>query len=630
MCGVAGLFDPARRQSDHALRAIAAGMGQALAHRGPDDQDQWVDASAGIGLAHQRLAIIDLTSGGRQPMTSSGGQHVLVFNGEIYNHLQLRQELATTGVSFRGHSDTETLVEAIACWGLEATLARTNGMFALAVWDVAARRLLLARDRLGIKPLYYGWLGEQFVFGSELKALAAHPAFDAVIDRDALCSLLQHSYVAGPHSIYRGISKLQPGHCLTVDANDTPSTPTSTSYWSVKDVAQRGVTDCFTGTSDEAVEQLDRLLAEAVRMRLMADVPLGAFLSGGVDSSAIVALMQRQLDHPVRTFSIGFEEPRYDEAKYARSVAQHLGTEHTELMVTSAEARDVIPRLPALYDEPFADSSQIPTFLVAQLAREHVTVALSGDGGDELFGGYDRYSFIANLWRNIGWLPRGVRRGVAPLLRAAGCLPGRRGRQCRTLATMIGAASGRHLYRDAHTHWKNPASVVIGGDVPDSQFQHCENWARRDHLTEELMAIDFETYLPDDILTKVDRASMGVGLEARVPLLDHRVVEFAWSLPFEMKVRAGQTKWPLRRVLDRYVPRTLIERPKVGFGVPLDTWLRGPLRDWAEDLLSESRLRRDAFFHPAPVREKWQQHLDGTHDWHYYLWDILMFQAWYT
>ena len=629
MCGLAGLFDPARRHNRDALREIVSRMGRTLIHRGPDDHDQWVDADAGIGLAHQRLSIIDLSASGRQPMTSASGRHVLVFNGEIYNHAELREELASTGVRFRGHSDTETLVEAIDRWGLLQTLVRTNGMFALAVWDLTERRLFLARDRLGIKPLYYGWLGEQFVFGSELKALVAHPSFDAEIDRDALCLFLQHSYVSGPNSIYRGIFKLMPGHWLTVEAGDSQGVQKSTAYWNLKQIADRGAAEPFTGTTAEAVERLDQLLADSVRLRQLSDVPLGAFLSGGVDSSMVVALMQQQHDRPPRTFTIGFHEPRYNEAEYARRVAEHLGTEHVELYVSPEQACDVIPHLPAMYDEPFADSSQIPTFLVSQLARQHVTVVLSGDGGDELFGGYDRYAFIERLWQRIGRFPDVARRAVTPMLRAAGRLPGRLGSRFRTLAGMIGAANGRYLYRDFHTHWKDPASVVIGGSIPDTAFSRCDQWTRRDHLIEELMAIDSETYLPDDILTKIDRASMCVGLETRVPLLDHRIVEFAWSLPMEFKVRNGETKWLLRQVLDRYVPRTLIDRPKVGFGVPIDEWLRGPLREWAEELLSEPRLARDGFFHVEPIRNKWQQHLAGTHDWHYHLWDILMFQEWY-
>jgi asparagine synthase (glutamine-hydrolysing) len=600
-------------------------MGQTLVHRGPDDQDQWVDASVGIGLAHQRLSIVDLSTSGRQPMASASSRHVLVFNGEIYNHMELRDDLTSKGVHFRGHSDTETLVEAIDHWGLPATLERANGMFALAVWDRTEQRLCLARDRMGIKPLYYGWLGNQFAFGSELKALVAHPAFDASIDRTALCSLVQHSYIAAPLSIYQDIFKLLPGHWLAIDANGFPGELKPARYWSLKEVVQRGGIKPFGGTTTEAIDQLDQLLADAVRLRQMSDVPLGAYLSGGIDSSTVAALMQRQLDRPARTFAIGFDEPKYNEANYARRVAEHLGTEHIELYVSPHQAREVIPRLPALYDEPFADSSQIPTFLVSQLARQHVTVALSGDGGDELFGGYHRYALTDRIWRRIGWLHPDLRKLCSPLLTTVGTLLNIR--KVQTLGRIIGAKTARHVYHHTHTHWE-PRHIVVDAKTPQTVFTRCEEWAGRSNLTEELMAIDSETYLPDDILTKVDRASMGVGLEARVPLLDHRVVEFAWSLPLEFKVRAGETKWLLRQVLDRYVPRPLIDRPKVGFGVPIDAWLRGPLREWAEELLSATRLKQDEFFMVGPIRAKWQQHLEGTHDWHYYLWDILMFQAW--
>lgn len=629
MCGIAGILDPDRRHPTDRLRAITSRMGTTLAHRGPDDRDQWVDGEAGVGLAHQRLAVVELSASGRQPMVSACGGHVLVFNGEIYNHLELRAGLLAAGASFHSRSDTETLVEAIARWGLPETLERTNGMFALAAWDRRDRCLRLARDRLGIKPLYYGWQGGQFVFGSELKALVAHPDFAASINRDALCSLLQHSCVAAPLSIYQGIYKLLPGHWLTVDSQAKPGEAEAKPYWSLREVAERGGAAAFRGTAEEGVDQLDRLLTDAVEVRQMSDVPLGAFLSGGIDSSVIVALMQKKLDHPARTFAIGFEEPRYNEIGHARRVARHLGTEHIELVVSPEQARDVIPRLPSMYDEPFADSSQIPTFLVSQLARQHVTVALSGDGGDELFGGYDRYAFIERIWRRIGWLPETVRRSIAPLLGNLGRLPAGRAGRLRTLAAMIGASDGRHLYLGAHPHWKDPASIVINGSLPDTAFYRCDQWASRESLIEEFMAIDSETYLPDDILTKVDRASMSVGLEARVPLLDHRVVEFAWSLPVEFKIRDGQSKWILRQVLDRYVPKALIDRPKAGFGVPLEVWLRGPLRDWAETLISESRLTQEGFFHPAPIREKWEQHQAGTHDWHYWLWDILMFQTWW-
>ncbi len=628
MCGLAGLFDASLSCGEDALRETAQRMGRTLVHRGPDDDGVWVDAAGGVALAHRRLAVIDLSPGGHQPMVSASGRYVLVYNGEIYNHLELRRDLEAAGHRFRSHSDTETLVEAIDAWGCETALRRANGMLALAVWDVAQRRLTLARDRMGIKPLYYGRLGGGLAFASELKALRAAPAFQAEVDRDALALFVQHSYVPAPYSIYRHVYKLPPGSWLSFTAGDDPAAVTPRAYWDLKEVAERGAAEPFGGSARDAVDQLQRLLAEAVRLRLMADVPLGAFLSGGVDSSTIVALMQQQLDRPARTFTIGFEEPQYNEADYARRVAEHLGTDHVSLQVTPRQARQVIPQLPALYDEPLADVSQIPTFLVSQLARQHVTVSLSGDGGDELFGGYDRYALAGRIWKRIGWLPLPLRRAAAAVLPAVRGLAGPWARKVQTLAELLPLADGRQLYARLHTHWKNPAQLVPGGRLPQTPFYDGRQWAGRGNLLEEMMYIDSVTYLPDDILAKVDRASMAVALEARVPLLDHHVVEFVWTLPAELKVRGGTTKWLLRQLLDRHLPRDLIERPKVGFGVPIDSWLRGPLRDWAEDLLDEARLSGEQFFDPRPIREKWQQHQSGRQDWHYYLWDVLMFQAW--
>jgi asparagine synthase (glutamine-hydrolysing) len=563
-------------------------------------------------------------------MTSSNGRFVITFNGEIYNHGELRSALLESRIPFRGHSDTEVLLEAIAAWGLRATLPLCIGMFAFAVWDGDRRQLTLARDRLGIKPLYHGWIGDLFLFGSELKALRAHPAFRGDIDRDALAAYVQHSYVPAPLSIFQGVAKLPPGSTLTVTSDSDRATVRPAPYWSLSEGVESGLRTPFQGTPDEAVEELDRHLHESIRLRREADVPLGAFLSGGVDSTAVVALMQAQSSTPVRTFTIGFHEAAYNEAPYARAVAERLGTEHVECYVTAEEAREVIPHLPTIYDEPFADSSQIPTLMVARITREHVKVSLSGDGGDELFCGYDRYAFVARQWRRFGWLPRSLRQALAGSLqtltpRASG---GRLARKMRTLADILDQATARHLYTRLHTHWKNPAQLVIGGQLPPTIFYEPEKWPADAHLLDAMMYVDAVTYLPDDILAKVDRASMAVGLEARVPLLDHRVVAFAWSLPLSFKVREGQTKWLLRRLLDRYVPRTLVERPKVGFGVPIDSWLRGPLREWAEDLLAERKLRDDGFFRPEPIREKWNVHLSGRQSWHYYLWDVLMFQAW--
>jgi asparagine synthase (glutamine-hydrolysing) len=627
MCGITGFLELARRGDADHLRETARCMAQAIAHRGPDDHGVWIDTEIGLSLGHQRLSIVDLSPQGHQPMVSASRRHVLVYNGEIYNHNELRRDLESQGVVFRGRSDSETLLEAIDHWGVDRTLARANGMFAFAVWDTANRKLTLARDRLGIKPLYYGWSDDTFLFGSELKAIRAHPAFRGEVDREALCLYLQHSYVPTPFSIYKDIRKLPPAAKLTIAGTDSIDVLPET-YWSLKDVAERGTAEPFSGSSEEAVEQLDRRLRDAVRDRLMSDVPLGAFLSGGIDSSAVVALMQAEGDARAKTFSIGFHEAGYNEEEHASRVAGHLNTDHVSLYVTSQEARDVIPRLPAMYDEPFADSSQIPTFLVSQLARQHVTVALSGDGGDELFGGYERYALMAKIWKRIGWLPQWQRRAMAKAIRTIVSARSTRLRKLRTLAGFLEAADAPRMYSRFHTHWKEPQELVIGGNLPSSLFYECDDWAKRDSLVEELMFIDGATYLPDDILTKVDRASMAVGLEARVPLLDHRVVEFAWTLPQDLKVRGSQSKWILRRALEGYIPRELIERPKMGFGVPIDQWLRGPLREWADALLASDRLEREGFFHPAPIRERWQQHTAGTHNWHYYLWDILIFQAW--
>jgi len=620
-------------------------MADAIVHRGPDDHGVWAEPRVGLGLAHRRLAIVDLSPAGHQPMPSASGRYVMVFNGEIYNHLDLREQLQVSGLApaWRGHSDTETLLAAFDAWGIEATLQRSIGMFAIAVWDKTLEHLLLARDRMGEKPLYYGWQGQGadavFVFGSELKALRAHSAFNAAIDRQALSLYLRHNYIPAPRSIYEGISKLQPGCTLTLSV--AQPTPIIKEYWSALDKVL-GATESRRLAREpvQAVDQLEALLKSAVSQQMMADVPLGAFLSGGVDSSTIVALMQAQASRPVKTFTIGFNERGYNEAEHAKAVAAHLGTDHTELYVTPEQAMDVIPLLPKMYDEPFSDSSQIPTFLVSQLARQHVTVSLSGDAGDELFSGYTRYNVAANAWNKLARVPLPLRRLAAGAITTLppkawdvllGKLPrfgARIGDKLHKGAGVLTSTSVDGLYHGLVSHWSDPAQVVIGGMEPQTLLTGLMPELEGVDPVERMMVLDMLSYLPDDILVKVDRASMAVTLESRVPMLDHRVVEFAWQLPQSLKQREGVGKWVLREVLYRHVPKALIDRPKMGFGVPIDAWLRGPLRDWAQALLDESRLRQEGYFHPEPILQKWREHQSGVRNWAYHLWDILMFQAW--
>lgn len=646
MCGFTGyLGQGSWGVSEEAHKALER-MANAIITRGPDDFGIWQDEAAGIGLAHRRLSIVDLSAAGHQPMFSASGRYVIAFNGEIYNHLDIRAELerSKAATSWRGHSDTETLLAGFDAWGIQKTLERAIGMFAFSVWDKQTHTLTLARDRLGEKPLYYGWINGVFLFGSELKALRTHPVWKGEIDRGALSLYMRHNYIPAPYSIYKGISKLRPGCLITVSLKQRE--PGIVTYWSGAKVAVNGVANIFTGSAPQAVNDLEVLLKDAVRQQMMADVPLGAFLSGGVDSSTVVALMQAQSSRPVQTFTIGFNEEGYNEAVHAKAVARYLGTDHTELYVTAEQALAVIPRLPSLYDEPFSDSSQIPTFLVSQLARKHVTVALSGDAGDELFCGYNRYQMTANLWRKLAAVPRPLRKLAAMALTTVA--PQSWDRLAAHLATVVPATarfsnvgdklhkgadvlscqSADALYLGLVSHWHDPASIVIGGHEPPTLLSGDLPVLEGLDDVQRMMALDMLTYLPDDILTKVDRAAMGVSLETRVPFLDHRVAEFAWSLPQSMKLRDGQAKWALRQVLYRHVPKELIDRPKMGFGVPIDSWLRGPLREWAEALLDEGRLRQEGFFNPAPIREKWREHLSGQRNWQYHLWDILMFQAW--
>lgn len=648
MCGFTGFLSLQPLLDKSEELSILERMAATIVSRGPDDAGYWCDAvgEAAVGLAHRRLSILDLSPAGHQPMACHTGRYVLAFNGEIYNHLDLRKAFGGN-IPWRGHSDTETLLAGFVAWGVRKTLERAIGMFAIALWDKKEQTLTLARDRLGEKPLYYGWQGQgdgaSFLFGSELKALKAHPTFAADIDRNALALLMRHNYINAPHSIYQGIYKLPPGHLLTVSLRQRE--PKLEQFWSLPAVAEAGVARPFAGTAEQATDALEALLKSAVQQQMLADVPLGAFLSGGIDSSTVVALMQAQSDRPVKTFTIGFNEEGYNEAVHAKAVAKHLGTDHTELYVTPQQALDVIPKLPGLYCEPFSDSSQIPTFLVSQLARQKVTVALSGDAGDELFGGYSRYTQARNLWNQATRIPRGLRGPAAAGIRALPVggwnalvapmrplLPGHLrhaniGDKLHKGAALLSARQVDELYLKLITHWESN-DLVLGAQEPLTALRGTPLPLTGLDDVQRMMALDAITYLPGDILTKVDRAAMGVSLETRVPFLDHRVVEFAWALPQTMKLQGGVGKWILRQVLYRHVPRELIERPKMGFGVPIDSWLRGPLREWAEDLLSESRLRQDGFFNPVPIRQKWAEHLSGKRNWQHHLWDVLMFQAW--
>jgi asparagine synthase (glutamine-hydrolysing) len=647
MCGIAGFLGGAW-PSSAAVEAVLGRMNRSIRHRGPDSSGLWLDLASRIAFAHNRLAIVDLSPAGNQPMHSHSGRFVIIYNGEIYNHSDIRKELIEGDYPGRwsGHSDTETLLAAVEHWGVRSAIERANGMFAFALWDKAERVLTLARDRLGEKPLYFGrqrGSNGPFFFASELKAIVSHPEFRPEIDRAALTLLLRYNNVPAPFSIYEGIAKLPAGTLLTLTSESAE--PQIEEYWSGGNVAERGIANPLSLTDGEATDALEALLKSAIEKQMIADVPLGAFLSGGVDSSTVVALMQALSARPVKTFTIGFHERAYNEAENAKAVARHLGTDHTELYVTAAEARSVIPNLPSIYDEPFADSSQIPTHLVAALARKHVTVSLSGDGGDELFGGYNRYLMTTQLWRKISALPKAVRGAVAHAITAVppsawtkagraarGFLPkiaqvDRLGDKVHKGAGMLGCESDAELYRSMLSCWTDPAAVVLGAVEPLTQATGSTPRLRDVDGVARMMALDMLGYLPNDILVKVDRAAMAVSLETRVPLLDRDVVEFTWRIPESQKIRRGETKWILRQLLYRYVPRELIERPKMGFGVPLDEWLRGPLRDWAESLLDERRLREEGYFRAEPIRDLWQSHLRGSNE-QFRLWTILMFQSW--
>jgi asparagine synthase (glutamine-hydrolysing) len=642
MCGIAGFWRSRRKDGDP-IETLNR-MGDSLAHRGPDDSGVFFDGDAGIGFSFRRLSIIDLSREGHQPMFSVSGRYAIVFNGEVYNFEAICAELGAR--PWRGHSDTEVMLAAIEQWGLEDALRRFVGMFAFALWDRHERTLFLVRDRLGIKPLYYGCVDGDFVFASELKAVCQVPGFQGEIDRDVLAAYMRHGYVPSPHCIYRGLFKLKPGTLLEIHGPEQK--PVERVFWSAKEVAISGLRSPFRGPDSEAVAELESRLAESIRLRMIADVPVGAFLSGGIDSSTAVALMQAQSSRPVKTYTIGFREQKYNEAAYARQVAAHLGTDHAELYVTSQDAMAVIPQLSSIYDEPFADASQIPALLVSKLARGSVTVALSGDGGDELFGGYGHYAQAVYAWKRMRYVPAGLRGFAARLMTALPPVAVKRGlslarpllpqgmhllhpeNAASKMAGYLGARSKEDLYLRVISRWDQPGDLVPDSSEPQTVRESMSALHSDARYYEAMMFTDLVNYLPDDVLAKVDRASMSVSLEVRVPILDHRVVEFAWRLPLPLKIRNGVSKWVLRQVLYKYVPPALIDRPKMGFGVPIGEWLRGPLREWAEDLLSESKLEQHGLLRAAPIRQVWHEHIAGVRNWEYRLWNVLAFQDWYN
>jgi asparagine synthase (glutamine-hydrolysing) len=620
------------------MSELISGMTNSMFNRGPDGEGSWFDNVSGIALGHRRLAIIDVSNAGCQPMHSVCGRYVISFNGEIYNALELKKELGH--ISFKGHSDTEVLLEACALWGVEKTLQKVNGMFAFAIWDKKLKRLCLARDRFGVKPLYWGMQNQNFIFASELKALRKYKPWNFEVSRNALASYMRYNYVPCPQSIFNDVYKLKPGHMLTIDPEKKINIKC---YWDPKKESSKALDSKIKYSDKEAIDKLEQLLISSVSLQMLSDVPLGAFLSGGIDSSTVVALMQSNSNVPVSTFSIGFEEESYNEAHYAKLVAKHLGTAHTELYVSPQDAIDVLPSLPMYWDEPFSDSSQIPTFLLSKLTREHVKVSLSGDGGDELFAGYNRYLFAKNISKTINKIPKcilsmadnGVNlispcnwTALSNYIPKLNEIPNF-GDKLYKFTKLLGCRNVDETYFKLISNWDEATDVVLNSVEERTEWIDDEYLQSMNLPIQKMQLIDTMTYLPDDILTKVDRASMAASLEARVPLLDHRIFEFAWGLPFDMKIRNGESKWILRQVLYKYVPKELIERPKMGFGVPIGEWLRTLLREWAENLLDEKKLKEQGYFNSKLIRQKWEEHLSGNRNWQYHLWSVLMFQAWH-